>query len=41
MGKSSDLKTMGLKAIIYLLILTVLFYVAKSHVWAKIDKKVK
>jgi ubiquinol-cytochrome c reductase cytochrome c1 subunit len=34
-------KTMGLKAIIYLLILTVLFYVAKSHVWAKIDKKVK
>lgn len=31
-------KTMGLKAIVYLLILTVLFYVAKSRVWAKIEK---
>lgn len=34
-------KTMGLKAIVYLLILTVLFYIAKSRVWAKIDKKEK
>jgi ubiquinol-cytochrome c reductase cytochrome c1 subunit len=31
-------KSMGFKAIIYLFIMTIIFYVAKSRIWSKVEK---
>lgn len=34
-------KAMGLKVAVYLFLLTIVFYIAKSRVWAKVDRRMK